>query len=251
MKALILAAGYGTRLYPLTLDKPKPLLPVASRPIADYILDKLEKVKKIDEVLVVTNEKFSGHFDRWAREIKFARPVRSINDGTLSNETRLGAIGDINLVVTKEGIKDDLLVVGGDNLFDLDLARFAEFAQSKSPGASVAVRVVKNAEKIKKYGVVSVDKDARITDFQEKPERPKSDLAAMCIYYFPKEKLGLFSKYLNSGANKDAPGHYIEWLSKNDAVYGYRFEGEWFDIGDMESYKLADRTYNERSKKKC
>lgn len=251
MKALILAAGYATRLYPLTLNQPKPLLKVGPRSIADHILGGLEAIEEVNEVLLVTNEKFSGHFKDWAKKTVFRSPISVVNDKTLTNETRLGAIGDIDLVIREAKITEDLLVIAGDNLFDMDLGDFVTFAKSKAPGSTVALRVVEDKEKIKKYGVVSLDEENRVVDFEEKPKKPKSDLAAMCIYYFPKEHLSVISKYMKSKFSKDAPGNYISWLAANDAVYGYRFEGEWFDIGDMDSYKMADKIYKERSKEKC
>jgi len=248
MKALILAAGYATRLYPLTLNQPKPLLKVGKRTIADHILAALEKVSGVNQVFVVTNNKFSSHFEDWAGKHKSPVPIKVINDGTLTNETRLGAIGDINLVVNSQKVSEEMLVIAGDNLFDLDLAEFVKFAKSKKGGSAVALRVVEKTEMLKKYGVVSLDKNDRITAFEEKPEKPKSDLAAMCVYYFPKEKLALLDKYMNSGQSKDAPGNYIKWLSENDTVFGYRFDGEWFDIGDKASYEKADKIYKERGK---
>lgn len=247
MKALILAAGYGTRLYPLTLDQPKPLLKVGAQSIADHIVQNIFKIDEINEILVVTNQKFSKHFENWAKVKSDRVPIKVINDGTLSNETRLGAIGDINLVLTKEKIDEDVLIIAGDNLFDLDLADFVKFAKPKIPGTTIAVRIVNDPQKIKKYGVITTDKNDLVIDFEEKPEKPKSNLAALCIYYFPKQKLSLVAKYLESKANKDAPGNYIAWLSKNDSVYTYKFAGEWFDIGDIESYKLADKLYKGRS----
>jgi len=247
MKVLILAAGYGTRLYPLTLNQPKPLLKVGSRSIANHILDKIRTIGGISEIFVVTNEKFSKNFEDWAKNTNSDIPIKVINDKTLTNETRLGAIGDIDLVVNSQKLSDDLLVIAGDNLFDLDLKTFTEFARSKAPNATVAVRIVNDPEKIKKYGVVLLKEGEKIADFEEKPKKPKSNLAAMCIYYFPKESLNLVKEYMSGGGTKDAPGNYIAWLSRNGRACGYKFEGEWFDIGDMKSYKLADRIYKKKN----
>lgn len=243
MKILILAAGYGTRLYPLTLNKPKPLLEVGKKTMMAHIIDKLEKVKEVSEGFVVTNQKFYPGFDQWSRNIKSRLKIDVINDGTLNNDDRLGAIGDIQLVIKSKNINDDLLVIGGDNLFEDPLDDFVDFANSKSPYCVVVLRDVKDKIKAKKYGIVQIDRENRILDFQEKPKKPKSTLAAGCIYMFPKEKLGLFYIYLSEGNSKDAPGNFISWLSKREPVYGYIFKKEWFDIGDMDSLEKARKKF--------
>lgn len=248
MKALVLAAGYGTRLYPLTLDIPKPLLRVGSKTIADRLVDKIDKLKDIDEIYVVTNERFSSEFQKWAENRSCSKPIHVINDGTQSNETRLGAIGDMELVVRKAKIADDILIVGGDNLFEFDLRDFVKFAETKG-STTVCLRAVEDLEEAKKYGIVSMDSQDRITEFVEKPKKPKSHLAAMCLYYFPSEKLNLLKTYLGTGKNKDAPGHYISWLAENNTVYGYILKGEWFDIGDKRLLKKADDFYKEREER--
>lgn len=249
MKALILAAGYATRLYPLTLNTPKPLLKVGSRTLADRLAEKLEIVDEVDKIYIVTNEKFSGAFSTWARRSRYRKPIEVINDRTTANETRLGAVGDMALVIDKAGIADDLLVIGGDNLFDFDLRDFIKFVKAKKSNG-VALRDVKDLNEAKKYGIVSLDEDSRVTEFIEKPKRPKSTLAAMCLYYFIKERLNLIKAYIEGGNNKDQPGHYISWLAKNDTVYGYKIEGEWFDIGDKRLLELADKIYKEREERR-
>ena len=245
MKTLILAAGYGTRLYPLTLNKPKPLLMVGSKTITDRLVEKIEKIDEIKEIYIVTNQKFAVNFEDWAKKSLYKKPIKVVNDHTLTNETRLGAIGDMELVVREEGVKDDLLVLGGDNLFEFNLNDFIKFAQSKD-GSAVALRDIKDLKEARKYGIVSIDENGRIIEFKEKPRAPKSTLAAMCVYYFPKDRLNLLKVYLKTGKNKDAPGHYIAWLAENDAVFGYRFKGEWFDIGDKKKLKLADEVYTKK-----
>lgn len=248
MKAIILAAGYATRLYPLTLDKPKPLLTVGQKTITDRLMEKMERAGEIDKTYVVTNQKFSRHFSDWATASNYKKPIEVINDCTLTNETRLGAVGDMELVVKKGAIKDDLLVVGGDNLFEFRLNDFIKFAQSKG-GNAVALFDVGDINEAKKYGVVSLDKNNKAVEFKEKPKKPESTLAAMCLYYFPKEKLHLLRTYLDTGKNKDQPGNYISWLTYNDTVYGYKVEGEWFDIGDKKLLKEADELYTRRERK--
>jgi len=245
MKALILAAGYATRLYPLTLDKPKPLLKVGSKTITDRLMENIDRVKDIDEAYIVTNNKFASHFDQWAKASAYKKPIRVINDRTLTNETRLGAIGDMELVVKEAAISDDLIVLGGDNLFEFELSSFVDFAKSKGASA-VALLDVKSIDEAKRFGIAALDEEDRVIEFTEKPAEPKSTLAAMCVYYFPKAKLKLLEKYIATGSNKDQPGHYIKWLSENDKVYGYRFVGEWFDIGDKKLLKEADDLYTKR-----
>jgi len=244
MKALLLAAGYATRLYPLTLDKPKALLEIASKPIINYILSNLKRAKKIDQVFVITNHKFYAHFKAWGKENKNILPIDVIDDGTLSNDDRLGAIGDIAFAIKNRNIKDDLLVVGADNIFDVELGDFLKFAETKNNPNCVGLYDLTDKKLATQYGVVSVDKEFKVIDFQEKPKEPKSTHISTCIYYFPKDRLGLFDKYLSgSGNSKDASGNYIKWLSQNDSVYGYVVGGRWFDIGDLESYKKADQHY--------
>ncbi|MBL7068305.1 MAG: nucleotidyltransferase family protein [Candidatus Omnitrophica bacterium] len=249
MKALILAAGYGTRLYPLTLNRPKPLLKVGSKTITDRLAEKLEKAHEIDEIFIVTNEKFTPNFEEWAEKSSYKKPIYIINDRTLTNETRLGAIGDIDLVIREKSVKDDLLILGGDNLFEFNLSDFILFFRSKK-GAALALRDVGDLNEAKKYGVVDIDENEKVLEFAEKPKKPKSTLAAMCLYLFPKDTLHLVKRYLASGGNKDAPGYYLSWLSENIPVYGYKVKGEWFDIGDKRLLKLADELYSKKEKEK-
>lgn len=246
MKALILAAGYGTRLYPLTRDKPKPLLPVAGRPMLEHILKKIEKVEEVDKIYVVTNEKFAGHFRDWKDTCQSRKEIKIINDATISDEDKRGAIGDMQLVVEKEGVNDDLLVVAGDNLFRFNLGDFVTFFRKK--GTSVGLYDFQDREAVKRYSIVEVNEDKKIISFREKPSHPATTLIAICLYLFPREKLNLISEYLKEGNNPDAPGFYIAWLHRREPVYGFVFEGKWYDIGDLKCYEEANREYDREQK---
>jgi len=239
MKALILAAGYATRLYPLTKNYPKPLLAVAGKPIIDHIAEKVEVLGGMDEIIVVTNSKFASLFGEWAKARKGRVPVTVIDDLTSTPEQRRGAIGDLHFVIGEKGLAEDLLVIGGDNLFDAGLDEFNKFASSKIPSATIGAYDIKDKNKAGKYGVVSLD-SGRVTDFQEKPERPASALVGMCLYYLPGGKLSLVGEYLQQGNKKDAIGFYIEWLRKKEDVFCFVFGGHWYDIGHHDSYKEAD-----------
>ncbi len=246
MKALILAAGYATRLYPLTISKPKPLLPIKGKPIINYTMDQLEKVPEVDEVYVVTNHRFYKNFTAWASAYSDKKKITVINDKTLTNEERLGAIGDIELVIKKTDIKDDLLIVAGDNLFAFNLLDFIAFSKKYAPSCNVALHDINSLEEAKKFGIVTVDKTNRILQFVEKPAKPASTLVAICVYYFPKEKLSIVSEYLQQSKHSDAPGNYISWLVKRENVYGFTFNEEWYDIGDKHTYESIKDTYKGR-----
>jgi glucose-1-phosphate thymidylyltransferase len=241
MTILILAAGYATRLYPLTLERPKPLLEVGSRTILSYIFEKIGRIRKVDNCFIVTNQKFFGHFKKWVAESGIAAEV--INDETTTNEDRLGAIRDIEFAVKKKGIDDELLVIGGDNLFEFDLEVFLDFAKARTPAATLALFDIKDVKKASLYGVAKIDASAKVIDFKEKPQKPDSTLIATCVYYFPKEKLKLILEYVSSGKGQDAPGNYIKWLSERGQMYGYVFKEPWYDIGDLKSLKEADKKY--------
>jgi len=245
MKALILAAGYATRLYPLTKNYPKSLLKVCGKPIIEHIVDKLGRVDEVDEVIVVTNTKFAPKFRAWLREAKPQKPVSVLDDLTKTNETRRGAIGDMRFTISKKRVKDDLLVVGGDNLFDGSLNGFFSFAHKFRGAPVIGVYDIGSIANAKKYGVIKLDKNGRIVDFEEKPEKPKSSIVGMCLYYFPKEKLRLIKEYLSDKKRiKDATGLYIDWLRKRVRVYGFVFKGRWFDIGDLEFLNQAKERFN-------
>jgi glucose-1-phosphate thymidylyltransferase len=230
MKALILAAGYATRLRPLTDSIPKQLLPVGGRPMVDWILDRIQQTSA-DEIHLVTNARFAPDFERWAED----RDVVIHNDGTTSNDDRLGAVGDIHFV----GLDDDLLVVAGDNLFDYSLADYEAYWRAKG-GSCVAVLDVGDPELAKRYGIVDVDENDRITNFVEKPEHPPTTLCATATYLYTRGHARLVETYLEEGNPPDQPGHYVAWLHKRKPVYAYRFPGEWFDIGDIGQLLEAD-----------
>lgn len=244
MKALILAAGYAVRLYPLTRQYPKPLLKVAGKPIIDYIIDKLEALDEVDEIIVVTNSKFISVFKGWAKRLKSVKRISLLDDLTVNPADRRGAIGDMDFSVNKKKIKDDLLVIGGDNLFDQGLAGFLAAAKKNVAHPLIGVYDIKDLRLAHKYGVIRMNKENKIIDFKEKPERPHSTLVAMCLYYFPKSRLNLIGRYLRSKRHKsDATGFYIEWLRKINPVYGFVFGGKWYDIGDRKFYSKAKETY--------
>ncbi len=245
MKGLILAGGYGTRLYPLTLDRPKPLVKVGGKTILERLLRKLEETRLCDEVYIVTNDKFFQMLDRWGREHKFSFKTTVVNDMTTTNETRLGAIGDINLVFEKENPQDDVIIMAGDNLFEFNLLDFIKFTQKKAK-TSIALFDVKDLELATKYGIVSLDESQRIDEFQEKPEKPKSTLASTGIYYLPKDKVSMVSEYMKTDLIKDQPGNFVKWVAENDGVCGYVFNEGWYDIGDKKSLEKADLEYRRR-----
>ncbi len=245
MKALILAAGYATRMYPITKVYPKPLLLVKRRPIINYIIDKLQKLDALDEIIVVTNSKFILRFKKWARGLESRKPITLVDDLTHTNSDRRGAVGDMDFAITKLRLHDDLLVIGGDNLFDGGLKDFLDFAESAGFPPVVGTYDVKDLSAASKYGVVRINQKRQIVDFKEKPKDPQSTLAAMCLYYFPKKTLGFIKEYLNHRHQmQDATGFYIDWLRKKIPVYAFTFGGRWYDIGDRYFYHQAKEKFN-------
>jgi glucose-1-phosphate thymidylyltransferase len=245
MKVLILAAGYATRLYPLTLDRPKPLLPVAGKPMIDHVLDNLAPIAGIDRVYVVTNAKFARQFQQWADDYRVAKTrldFTIINDGSTDDKNKLGAIGDLHLVLTRERVDDDLIVVAGDNLFSERLDEFGKFCREKNAPV-LAVYDVGNLEEIKKYNSISLDGTGRITFFEEKPKHPASSLTGIALYYYPKSSLPWIHRYIAEGNNPDQPGRLVEWLYTRTPVYTWKVPGLWFDIGSKETLEDANRIF--------
>jgi glucose-1-phosphate thymidylyltransferase len=244
MKVLILAAGYGTRLYALVKDTPKALLEINGRPLVNYILDKVKGIKGLNEVVLVTNNKFYEIFREWAgRQTGFKCPIRIVNDGTTTPEGRLGSIGDIEFALKEARITDDVLVVGGDNLFDYNILDYIAFAREKAPSVSLGLYDIGNLKEATKFGVVGLDKNAKVISFQEKPQKPPSTLVAMCFYYLPKSSLGLIHDYLIESTKSDTAGDYIRWLYQKHDVYGFKFTGKWYDIGSIEAYQEAQEKF--------
>jgi len=250
MTTIILAAGYGTRLYPLTLNKPKALLKVGNRTILDRLLGEIARIEKAGKVYIVTNEKFYKSFEDWKEKSTYPLKIEVINDGTKSNETRLGAIGDIGLVMNEKQVKGDVLITGSDNLFEFDLKDFADFGLAKKPFSSIALFDVKDKVLAKNYGICSLDKEGRVIDFAEKPASPASTLAATALYFIPGEKTSKVQLYMKSGLPKDAPGNLMKWLAETDKLFGYVTKDKWYDIGDKESLEKADLDFTKKGKEK-
>jgi glucose-1-phosphate thymidylyltransferase len=236
VKAIILAAGYATRLRPLTDTWAKELLPVGGRPIIDRIIDSITEVALVDEIHVVTNSHKAEAFARWAR----ARDVIVHDDGTTSNDDRLGAIGDMLFVIDHAHLDDDLLVIAGDNLFEFSLAEFAAFWRSRGLASAVAVRDVGSLELAAQYGIVDLAEDGRVLDFEEKPADPPSTLAATATYLFHREHARLIRTYLEGEHGADQPGRFVGWLQRHEPVYGWVFDSTWYDIGNHEQLLEAD-----------
>jgi glucose-1-phosphate thymidylyltransferase len=238
----VLAAGYATRLRPLTDSVPKQLLPVGGRPMMDWVCDKIGEITA--DVHVVTNTRFAEGFERWASG---RGGIVVHDDGTTSNEDRLGAIGDIAFVLERVGADDDLLVIAGDNLFDFSLADLVGFWRAKGRASALAVYDCGNLELATHYGVVEATDDDRVVGFEEKPSEPRSTLVATACYLYHRNHVPLVDRYLSEGNPPDQPGRLVAWLYPREPVYGYRFAGDWFDIGNPEQLLEADNHWRQRA----
>ncbi len=243
MNVLILAAGYATRLYPLTLNKAKPLLVVGGKPIIQWLVDSLAGIPDVETIYVVTNNKFAADFQAWSQEYQKRHPgfsFKVVSDGSTSDEDKLGAIGDIDFVVTNENLsKSSLLIAAGDNLFTDSLADFV--ASAKDTEVTVAVYDVGDIEAIKKYGNVAVNAEGIITRFEEKPQKPQGTLAAIALYHYSPAVLSLLKMYLAAGNNADQPGRFVQWLYTRKSVKAFQIKGLWLDIGSKETLENADK----------
>ena len=245
MKVIILAAGYATRLYPLTLTRPKPLLPVAGKPMVEYVLDNLAPIGGLDRIYVVTNAKFAEQFQQWSADYQASKAKLNftiVNDGSTDDTNKLGAIGDIHFVLKTQGIDDDVIVVAGDNIFSEKLDGFGRFCREKNAPV-VAVYDVKDLEQVKKYNAITLADDGHITFFEEKPKNPTNTFSAIALYYYPRATLPLIKQYVAEGNNPDQPGRLIQWLYPRVPVYTWTVPGLWYDIGSKETLQEANRIF--------
>ena len=245
MKCILLCAGYATRLFPLTENFPKALLEVGGRAILDYILDKVNEINEIDEIYLVTNAKYTPHFEKWASEKNNIKPIKVFNDGTTNNDDRLGAIGDIEFVLESAKVNDDILVLATDNLFDFKLLDFYNFYRTKN-APCVCVREEQDINLLKRVGVAKLDEEMKIVDFVEKPAEPQSKFAVYAEYIYPKEVLPEIKKYLNEGNSCDAPGNLVAYMYKKMPTYAYAFEGSCFDIGTHDALAEVNELYSNK-----
>ncbi len=240
MKCLILAAGYATRLYPLTENFPKPLLTVRNKTILDWLVDDIDTLGAVDEYVVISNHKFAHHFEEWARTK--TQTITVVDDGTDSNETRLGAVRDIQFAIDTLGLDDDMLVIAGDNLLDFSLTSFMAYARGKD--ASCIMRYYEpSAQKLLKCGVVTVDETDRVLAMTEKSPTPATHWCCPPFYYYTRADARLVSEGIAAGCGTDAPGSYIAWLCSRTAVYAMEMPGARYDIGNLASYEAVQDEY--------
>ena len=251
MIALVLAAGYATRLYPLTLNTPKPLLTVGPKTMIDYIVDEIETIRDVNKIVVVTNHRFAGHFAEWAQKRLsedagngISLPIEIIDDGTTDDSNKLGAIGDIQFVIDKLSIDEDLMIIAGDNLFTYKLSDMYDFFKTNGKDTLVAIHV-ESVEQLRKLAVANLDEDGKVLSLAEKPKEPKSHTAIYATYMYLKETLPMIRQYLDEGNTPDAPGNFPSWLYTRKDVLAYRAPGICIDIGTPENYKDVCENYKE------
>jgi len=242
MQAVILAGGFAKRMWPLTRDKPKHLLQVAGRPILDYAVEKLEHVP-LDRILISTNAKFEAEFKSYLRTVRTKNKACIFVEEARSERQKLGSVGGLGYLLAEENVDGELLVIGGDNIFGFKMADFLNYFRSKQANV-IALYDVGSKARACLYGVVCIDPSNMIIDFQEKPAQPRSTLVSTACYAFTRNGVRNILRYLDEGNDPDKMGHFIEWLHKRDAVYGFTFKGVWFDIGSFECYNEADRYFS-------
>lgn len=235
MQCILLAAGYATRLYPLTENLPKALLKLGDKTILDMVTDKIDELDDIETIYIVTNEKFYNQFLEWSKSYCGGKKVVIINDNTTSNDNRLGAIGDLKYVIDTQKVEDEILVMASDNIFDFSLNDFVDMYRETNTDM-ICAHTIENKDDLHAMGVVEIAEDGKVISFEEKPQNPKSDLGVPPFYLYKKDTLSLIDKYLKDGNNPDAPGHFIPWLISRKDVYAYVFDAVRIDIGTPESY---------------
>ena len=253
MKVIVLAGGFAKRMWPLTKDQPKHLLNVAKKPMLSYVLDKIDKIENtlVDIVYISTNARFKQKFEKFLDDYESELNLKLIIEDTLSEGEKLGSIGALYYLITKENIDDDLLIIGGDNLFEFDLSDMVQFFKTKGSD-TIAVYDTGSIEKAKLYGVLDVDSDDKIINFLEKPKDPPSTLCATACYLLTKDGVNALKEYVDGGNNPDAMGFFVSWLIDKKNVYAYSFSGSWFDVGSFESLKEADVFYSKiRNNQTC
>lgn len=242
MKCILLCAGYATRLFPLTENFPKALLNVGGRPIIDYALDEVNSISEIDHIYLVTNAKYTPHFEKWAAEKQNIKPITVFNDGTTNNDDRLGAIGDIQFTIEKAKIDDDIMILATDNLFTFKLKDFYDFYSQKQAPA-VCVRE-EEEETLKRLGVAQLNEHSQIIGFEEKPANPKGTCGVYAEYIYPREILPQIKVYLEEGNSCDAPGNLVAYIYQKTPTYAYSFEGECYDVGTHEALAQVNELYS-------
>lgn len=235
MQCILLAAGYATRLYPLTENMPKALLKLGDKTILEMVTDKIDEVKDVENIYIVTNEKFYKNFLEWSKTYSGPKTIKVLNDHTTDNDNRLGAIGDLKYVIDTEKVDDEILVMASDNIFDFSLNDFVSMYREIDKDM-ICAHVIENKEDLHSMGVIELEADGKVKSFEEKPQNPKTDLGVPPFYLYKKETISLIDKYLKEGNNPDAPGHFVPWLIEQNDVYAYVFDAVRIDIGTPESY---------------
>lgn len=248
MKAIVLAAGFATRMFPLTRDRAKPLLDVGGKPVIGWLVDRIVALPEVDELIVVANGRFHADFEAWAAGLDLRVPVRVLNDGAVDDDTKLGAIGDLNLAV--QSLADPhapLLVAAGDNLIEFDLTPYAEQFAARPDHTLLLVREIEGEIPPRRYNEVVLDEDGRVQSFREKPDDPQSPLASICLYFFPGDVRKALEEYLAQDTNHDAPGYFVQWLHGVRPLAAARLDGGWHDIGNLETLEHARQAHAERA----
>lgn len=246
MKCILLCAGYATRLFPITKNFPKALLEIEEgKPLLNYIVEEVNTIPEIDEIYLVTNDRYAKHFEEWSIALNNEKPISIYNDHTTSNEDRLGAIGDINYVVNRANIQEDVIIIAGDNLFTYSLKGVIDYYHEKQ-GPVVCSTEIDDIQILRQFAVAELNENDQIVNLIEKPQTPPSNIAVYATYVYPKEILDQIRIYLEEGNNPDAPGYFVEYLYKKMPVYAYRFQGECYDVGTHEALDKVRTLYKHK-----
>jgi len=238
MKNIVIAAGYATRLGELTKNFPKPLLKIGNSTILGRMLDDIDKIDDVDEHIIITNHKFAGIFEEWAAEQRYSKPITIVDDGTETNETRLGAVCDLLFAMDKLSIDDDLLVVAADNLLFFSFLEFVDFAKEKQTSC-IMCHEQPSIERLQRTGVVELDENHRVLGMEEKPQVPKSHWAVPPFYIYLRKDLDLVRHSVENGCGKDAPGNLAHYMVEHAVLHAWPMSAGRFDIGSLDTYYEA------------